>query len=204
MGAPYPNELQLQHVPTPFALAALAWIHRRSLLGTHSIFCLLSFLWLHILGARWLYSMVPYDDWTMFLFGFSVSESMGWSRNHYDRLVHFASGLLFLPPLADALRRTGYANANQAIANAFAWVLAIGAMYEILEWQLAVTMSPHMAESYNGQQGDIWDAQQDLALAMFGAVCAGVLLWIREHRPRGDSLENHGGKSQRIGPDGSN
>ena len=141
LGAPYPNELRLQHSPTPFALAALAWLHHRKYLSQAGIYCLLGFLWMHIFGARWLYSMVPYDRWTSELFGKSISTLMGWQRNHYDRLVHFASGLLFTPPLFELLSRKTDGARQLSLANAFAWVLAIGAIYEIFEWQLAVNMS---------------------------------------------------------------
>lgn len=170
LDAPYPSELKLQHAPTPFAIAALAWLHNRGHLSQVGIYCLLGFLWLHIFGARWLYSMVPYDQWSSELFGSSISSTMGWNRNHYDRLVHLASGLLFTPPLFEYSRRNAKASFTHSAANAFAWVLAIGAIYEVFEWQLAVNMSPHMAESYNGQQGDVWDAQKDLALAAIGSL----------------------------------
>ena len=46
------------------------------------------FLALHLLGARYLYSFVPYDEWTQKLFGVSITEQFGFQRNHYDRLVH--------------------------------------------------------------------------------------------------------------------
>ena len=49
---------------------------------------------LHTLGGRYAYSNVPYDEWTRALAGTSLSEAFGWTRNHYDRLVHFAFGAL--------------------------------------------------------------------------------------------------------------
>lgn len=91
-------------------------------------------------------------------------------------IVHYASGLLFTPPLIECLQRAGESRRLLAFANAFAWVLAIGAIYEVFEWQLAVNMSPRMAESYNGQQGDIWDAQKDLALAAAGSMTSAAIL----------------------------
>ena len=173
--APYPEELRLQHAPTPLALLALFWLSKRKLLDAYSLGCLLLFLWLHILGARWLYSMVPYDRWCQTLLGFELSEVFGWQRNHYDRLVHFSSGLLFLPALIYWGRSMAKMSVMLACVNGFAWVLAIGAVYEIFEWQLAVQLSPHAAESYNGQQGDVWDPQKDLALAAAGSVCGALL-----------------------------
>ena len=64
---------------------------------------------------------------------------MGWQRNHYDRLVHFASGLLIAPPASEWLQRgTGMRPLGAAIMSV-AVVMSIGAIYEILEWQIAVS-----------------------------------------------------------------
>jgi putative membrane protein len=52
---------------------------------------------------------------------------------------------------------------------AFAFIMATSAVYEVFEWLAAMVMAPDWAESYNGQQGDIWDAQWDMALAALGA-----------------------------------
>ena len=68
---------------------------------------IIAFLLLHLVGARYLYSNVPYDDWSQKFFGFRIGERMGFERNHYDRLVHFSFGLLLCYPLWElyALRR---------------------------------------------------------------------------------------------------
>ncbi|WP_265088482.1 DUF2238 domain-containing protein [Psychrobacter immobilis] len=51
-------------------------------------------------------------------------------------------------------------------------------LYELLEWGIAATLSPEAAEAYNGQQGDIWDAHKDMALALLGGlIAAGILLF---------------------------
>jgi putative membrane protein len=54
-------------------------------------------------------------------------------------------------------------------------VLSFGSLaYEVIEWGIAVTMSPETAENYNGQQGDVWDAQKDMALAFVGSLLGGA------------------------------
>ena len=58
-------------------------------------------------------------------------------------------------------------------------VLAIGALYEIFEWMLTLGLSPEAAEQYNGQQGDMFDAPKDMALALLGA-----LIWMISARLR--------------------
>lgn len=181
VGAPYPEELLLQHVPTVFGLAALIVVTARFHASWLSFGCCLAFIGLHIIGARWIYSFVPYDDWARSITGRSLSEVFGWRRNHYDRMVHFASGLIGLPPIVEALRKLGGVTFGLAVGLAVACVLAIGAAYEVLEWQIAMVFSPETAEAYNGQQGDVWDPQKDLALAGIGAIGAAVLFLVFRH-----------------------
>ena len=177
IAAPYPQELILQHVPTIFGLLLLAVAICRFHPSVASLACSFAFLWLHIIGARWIYSFVPYDDWTQALFGMRLSDFFGWERNHYDRLVHFASGFLGLPILSDFLQSTCGLRPRGGSLLAAAVVLAIGAIYEVIEWQIAISFSPAMAKSYNGQQGDVWDAQKDLALALLGAMLCVPLVY---------------------------
>ena len=175
--APYPEELVLQHVPTVCCLAILVWATFRIRPHSVSFACVVTLFLLHMVGARWIYSFVPYDQWFQFLTGETLSEQFGWQRNHYDRLVHLASGLLGVPPTIEILQRYGRMRPIGAAIMAVAAVLAIGAIYEILEWQIAVTCSPDQAEAYNGQQGDIWDPQKDLALAGIGGGMSAALLF---------------------------
>ncbi|MBA4104689.1 MAG: DUF2238 domain-containing protein [Pirellula sp.] len=170
----YPREQWLQHVPTAIALPALLLAAKRGWLSDLSMTCLAAMLSLHILGARWIYSFVPYEQWCDAAIGSGPSDWFGWTRNHYDRLVHFAFGVLMTLPLAEAARR--YARLAPAIALAFAWlaVAGVSAVYEVFEWALAVIAAPDFAEKYNGQQGDFWDAQKDMALAMAGSSIAAL------------------------------
>src|SRR3546814_11274494 len=75
-------------------IVASPWLLRRWPLSTASVACIALFMALHTLGGRYAYSNVPYDDWARALAGTSLSDALGWSRNHYDRLVHFAFGAL--------------------------------------------------------------------------------------------------------------
>jgi putative membrane protein len=65
-------------------------------------------------------------------------------------------------------------------------VLAIGSIYEVLEWQVAVTLATSHAEAYNGQQGDIWDPQKDMALQWLGATCTAVVVIVFGRAKQGD------------------
>ena len=167
---PYPEIALLQHIPTLLFLLASPWVLRRWPLSTASLACIVAFLALHTLGGRYAYSNVPYDDWARALSGTTLSDAMGWSRNHYDRLVHFAFGALSVIPVAEVARRWGGLTPRGAALTVLAWVLAISCLYEIFEWLLTIVAAGETADRYNGQQGDIWDAQKDMAFAALGAI----------------------------------
>lgn len=167
---PYPEIALLQHIPTLVFLLASPWLLRRWPLSTASLACITLFLALHTLGGRYAYSNVPYDDWARALSGTSLSDAMGWTRNHYDRLVHFAFGALSVIPVAEIARRWGGLSPRGAALTVVAWALAISCLYEIFEWLLTIVAAGETADRYNGQQGDIWDAQKDMALATLGAI----------------------------------
>jgi putative membrane protein len=134
------------------------------------------FLALHTLGGRYTYSSVPYDEWARALTGMTLGERFGWTRNHYDRLVHFAFGLLWLAPFSELGRRHLRLSAAASACVAIAAIVAAGALYEIFEWLLTLAIAPELAGEYNGEQGDMWDAQKDMALALAGALVAAIWL----------------------------
>jgi len=168
----YPAEQALHHSLTVVALAALLLVQWRRPLPYVSFLLILVFLTLHTVAARWIYSFVPYDDWTNSLFGFRLSEVFGWRRNHFDRLVHFSYGACLGPVVYRALR------GRWAAVAAVNIILSTSALYELFEWAVAMTLAPGAAEAYNGQQGDMWDAHKDMAIATLGAV-VGVAVIVR-------------------------
>ena len=175
---PYPRVAWLHHVPTALMLLVSPWLLRRWALSTPSLACVAIFLALHTIGGRWSYTAVPYDELARWLTGASVSEAFGFTRNHYDRFVHFSYGLLAILPVREVLVRHLAMPPRIALYLALESVFAISALYEIVEWLFAIAVAGPTAEAYNGQQGDIWDAQKDMALAAFGALLmVGVQLW---------------------------
>ena len=170
LGAPYPEQMYLQHIPTVLALAALALLTKRDPLSDRSFTCLILFLLFHILGARYIYSYVPYDRWAQSLFGADLTSTFGFRRNHYDRVVHFAFGLLWVRPVREVCERWFRVPPKFARYTAFEFVLAFSLLYELFEWGLTMVLSPQDAAAYNGQQGDMWDAHKDMSLAMLGAL----------------------------------
>lgn len=167
---PYPEIALLQHIPTMLLIVAAPALLRHWPLSTSALACIVAFFALHTLGGRYAYSNVPYDDWARALTGTGLSDAFGWTRNHYDRLVHFTFGALSVIPVAEIARRWGGLGPRGAALTVLAWVLAISALYEVSEWLLTIVAAGETADRYNGQQGDIWDAQKDMALAALGAI----------------------------------
>lgn len=171
---PYPDLAPLQHGPTVALILAAPWLLRRWPLSTSSVSCIGLFMLLHTLGARWIYSYVPYDDWARTLSGHDISSLFGVTRNGYDRLVHFAFGALLTLPIAEVARR--HMPRRWSLVFAFAAIGLGSALYEIFEWLLTMIAAGDTADYYNGQQGDMWDAQKDMAMAQFGATLAVIAL----------------------------
>lgn len=182
---PFPATAPLHHLPTLALLFAAPFLLRLRPLSDAALACIVLFFVLHTIGGRYTYTNVPYDAWARALSGHTPSEMFGWSRNHYDRLVHFGYGALAILPVREALRRHAGLRPRTSLYIAVESVLAVSALYEILEWLLTLTMEGSVATAYNGQQGDLWDAQKDMALAALGALlAAGALAMRRKHDRR--------------------
>jgi len=121
-----------------------------------------------ILGGHYTYARVP--------LGFWVQEAFDLARNHYDRLGHLAQG--FIPAMAAREILT-----RQQVVNGTVWrfvfvtciCLAFSAFYEMIEWWSALLAGDGAIE-FLGTQGDPWDTQWDMFLALTGAISAQLLL----------------------------
>jgi len=154
-----------------FALG-LPWLLRRWPLPTGSVALLWLFLMLHTLGGRYIYSYVPYEGWIAGLTGQKIGALLGETRNGYDRFVHFMFGLLCTGPFAIIARRHGGMGRRGAALLGFALIGLVSCLYEVFEWLLTIVAAGETADYYNGQQGDIWDPQKDMALAQLGSALA--------------------------------
>jgi putative membrane protein len=187
---PYPADFTLEHIPTVVAIVTLVYLEQTVGISRFSYVLIIAFFLLHVLGARYLYSKVPYDDWSRTLLGVTITDTFGFHRNHYDRFVHFAFGALISIPAYRFLVRWHKLPPLWAAAVSLTFIMAIGSLYEMAEWGVAMIFAPDTADRYNGQQGDLWDAQRDTLLAMVGALLAlgGALLFRRRGGSPGPSV----------------
>ena len=153
-------------------VAALVIFRHRLPLCRISATALFVFLTLHTIGAHYTYSEVPYDQWSRALTGQSLGELFGWERNHYDRLVHFSYGFLLAYPIRQLLIRAAGVQGVWSYYLPFAVTSSSSADYELIEWGAATVFGGDLGIAYLGTQGDVWDAQKDMALAALGALIA--------------------------------
>ncbi|RYE02218.1 MAG: DUF2238 domain-containing protein [Sphingobacteriales bacterium] len=142
-----------------------------------NFFLIVVFISIHSIAARWLYSNIPYDKWLQTTLGFSLNQHLGWSRNNFDRLVHFLYGFCLTPVIISY--STDKLNKSKKIGFVFAIsaIMITSLWYEWFEWLIASALSANDAEAYNGQQGDMWDAHKDMLLATIGSV-----VWFRSYK----------------------
>jgi putative membrane protein len=171
----WPAEQAMHSSLTIVALGLLWWQVTQHGMQDGDFFAIMLFLCMHSIAARWLYSNVPYDRWWQALFGWSLDHSLGSKRNSFDRLVHFLYGFCFAMPIMSYLKMFTQWPSKWRGAIAVAAVMLSSLVYEWFEWLVAISLSAQDAESYNGQQGDIWDAHKDMLMATIGSLLAWVL-----------------------------
>ncbi len=156
----------------------LAATYRRFRLSNLSYLLITLFLTLHTIGAHYTYAQVPVGYW--------VETALELSRNPFDRVVHFSFGFLLTYPLLEVLVRflslSGFVSYYVSVMTP----LGLSGLWEILESWVAQTVSPEQGIEYLGSQGDIWDAQQDIAAALYGALlCLLLTMTVRKVLHRG-------------------
>ena len=139
------------------------------------------FLCLHEVGAHYTYAEVPWQEWWAVLTGQQPIEAVG-QRNHFDRVVHFLYGLMLFVPWREVFQRLAGARGFWSFAWPLLFVIASSTLYELLEWAAAVVFGGELGMAYLGTQGDVWDAQKDMALAALGALLAMVAVMAVEWR----------------------
>lgn len=102
----------------------------------------------------------------------------------YDRLVHFCFGLLLAYPVREVFVRITRARGVWSFYLPIELTLAFSAIYELIEWAAAARVPAEAGLAFLGAQGDVWDAQKDMALAGFGSILA-MLITFLVHRRRG-------------------
>ena len=156
-----------------FALAALLFgFHRKLLFSRISYTLIFVFMMLHQVGAHYTYAEVPYDRWFQGLTGTTFNDLVGWERNNFDRVIHFAYGLLLAYPVREIFLRVADVRGFWGYFLPLDLTMSTSMLFELLEWLVAELFGGDLGQAYLGTQGDVWDAHKDMALASLGALVA--------------------------------
>lgn len=127
-----------------------------------------------MVGGAYTYARVP--------LGFALEHAFGLARNPYDRIGHWMQGAVPALVAREILLRRGFLRRGRMLAFVSLCIaMAISAWYELIEWGAALALGQG-ADEFLGTQGDPWDTQEDMAMAMVGACCA--LLFIAPWQDR--------------------
>ena len=157
----YPHDWLLENYLVFVFVLLIVLTARYFRLSDLSYTLITAFMLLHVVGSHYTYAEVP--------FGATLQHWFGAGRNMYDRLVHFSFGLLLAYPLREVFIRVAKVRGVWAYWFPLELVLAFSAAYEIIEWRVAARVDPTAGLAFLGAQGDVWDAQKDMALAVAGA-----------------------------------
>jgi putative membrane protein len=127
------------------------------------------FIALHTIGGHYTFERVPFEF---------ISDFFGFQRNHYDRIAHFSIGL-YAFAMAEILYVKKLTSSNFILLSypLFA-IFAIASLYEIFEWQYALSADESAGIAVLGSQGDIWDAQKDMFSDGLGAIVGMVIFYL--------------------------
>jgi putative membrane protein len=156
-------------------------------------------------GSHYTYSLVPYDRWFELLTGRTLGSLLGWQRNNFDRVVHFAYGLLLAYPIREVFLRVANVKGFWGYFLPLDLTMSTSMIYELIEWFAAEFFGGDLGAAYLGTQGDVWDAHKDMLLASCGAIVAMAVtaalnarlqrdfaqewnesLRVKDHRPYGE------------------
>jgi putative membrane protein len=158
----------LEVLPVVIALPILFATYKRFPLTTLVYVCIFAHSVVLMIGGAYTYARVP--------LGFEMQELLGLSRNPYDKIGHFMQG--FAPALIarEILLRGNFVRGRRMLAFlCLCVVMAISSVYELIEWWVALAAGQG-ATDFLGTQGDPWDTQSDMFMALIGAATSLLFL----------------------------
>lgn len=179
----YRQDWLLENVLVFVSVPLLVLTYRNLRFSNAAYTCLFAFFTLHEVGAHYTYSLVPYDAWSDALFGTPVNALLGWERNQFDRAVHLLYGVLIAPAAVELFDAKAPPTGIWRFLMPLFFMNSHAVIYETIEWLAAEAFGGELGAAYLGTQGDVFDAQKDMALAFAGTlVSLTVVLWWRARR----------------------
>ncbi len=159
-----------ENIPVLFVVFSIIIFSRIHKFSTYSYLFMSCFLFLHTIGGHFTFERVPFD---------LITNLFGFERNHFDRIAHFSVGF-YAYALAEWMvsRRLVRTIWIVILFPLFA-IIAVAGLYEIFEWQYAISADSKAGIAVLGSQGDIWDAQKDILADTLGAVFVLLIYYLK-------------------------
>ncbi|HMJ13378.1 MAG TPA: DUF2238 domain-containing protein [Polyangiaceae bacterium] len=159
--------------PGLLGIGVMLAVHRRFPFSHWVHVCTFLHLLVLVYGGYYTYALTPLGNW--------AKEAFDFERNHYDRIGHLALGVFPAFTIREVLLRcTPLVRGGWLTFLILCVVLAIAAFWELLEWWVTLLVASDVGAAFLGSQGDIWDAQWDMFLALIGAAAA-LAVFSRAH-----------------------
>jgi putative membrane protein len=184
----YRQDWLLENVLVFVAVPLLAVTSRTLRFSNRAYTCMFVFFVLHAIGAHYTYSEVPWREWLHLQDAGTVPGPA--TRNNYDRFVHFSYGLLMFPAVWELFAARASPQRIWRYVMPVSFLMAHAVVYELIEWGAAELFGGDLGVAYLGTQGDVWDAQKDMGLAVTG-ILAGLLLTLAFNPSTRTSGEHH-------------
>lgn len=155
-----------ENLPVWIVVGLLVLTYRSFRFSNLSYFLMFFFLCYHTIGGHYTFSRVPFDFF---------NDLIGSERNNFDRVGHFLVGVFAYPTAELFIKKNLVNGVKVAALVGFLAVSMWAGLYEVIEMIYAINYGGDEAADFLGSQGDIWDAQKDIAMDMLGAILFGAL-----------------------------
>ncbi len=176
----YRSTWLLENALSIFFVIILIFTYKKFKLSNTSYTLITLYLIMHTIGAYTSYTEAPIGEY--------LKQIFGWERNNYDRIVHFSFGLLLAFPIREVFLRVAKVKGFWGYYLPFDVTASFSALYEVIEW-ITVAVRPTTSISFLGMQGDIWDAQKDIGLAVLGALITMIITALVNIKTRKSELK---------------
>lgn len=162
-----------ENIPVMVVVAGIIYANRSHQFSSISLTLMLCFVVLHTVGGHYTFERVPFGV---------ITDAFGFERNHFDRIAHFSVGF-YAYAIAEFLlmKRLVLSRLVLALFPLFA-IVTVAGLYEVIEWQYAISADEKSGIAVLGSQGDIWDAQKDILADTLGALFALALFYINHNK----------------------
>jgi len=164
----------LENILTFLAIPFLILAYKKFRFSNLSYTLIFIILILHIIGSYYSYSEVPLFD--------LIKDEFNFTRNHYDRLVHFLFGFAFYFPAYEFVTKKFKISGFFSYFLVFLCIIGLKAIYEVITFgSLYITKNEVIGTNFLGMQGDQWDSHKDIFFGMVGALISWIIISLKKH-----------------------